>query len=335
VLVIASEQGTPPLSARARTLAERNDPHHPTRAYALGESNGKEYHNRQSKRCFWQVRHPKLREDTPAHNGDRTLQGAEEVGATTGCQGHNTWRPFFSEYRHSAGCESLWVPVDTVDKRNETGMTKISAKAFADFLVGTSAKHASTVRNILRPRDPDAIIPSGYYRRAIAIIRSYHESGNRLSATKEGIAELEKLMEAATSSQARTQLLKNVDAVQAYMQLFAGRTWKVVKCPTTRYVFSSVSISGRPDFAVSDGTKTSLIKLGVRRKQEQADLIRVMLRVIYQAAAQKLSLAPSDVIYLDLTTGTVISGDPADKALASTIDDGCLLLERLVAASAV
>jgi hypothetical protein len=212
-------------------------------------------------------------------------------------------------------------------------MTKISAKAFADFLVGTSAKHTSTVRNILRPRDADAIIPSSYYRRAIAIIRAYHESGNKLSTTKEGIADLEKLIEAASSPQARTQLSKNVDAVQAYMQLFGDRTWKVAKCPTTRYVFSTVSISGRPDFAVNDGRKTSLIKLGVRRKKEQADLIRVMLRVIYQAAAQKLSLSPSDVIYLDLTTGTIVSGDTADKALASTIDDGCLLLERLVAAS--
>jgi len=212
-------------------------------------------------------------------------------------------------------------------------MTKISAKAFADFLVGSSTKHASTVRNILRPRDPDAIIPSGYYKRAIAIVRAYHECENKISAVKEGIGALDKLTEAATSSQARTQLQKNIDAVHAYMQLFGSRTWKVVKCPTMRYVFSTVSISGRPDFAVSDGTKTSLIKLGVCRKKEQADLVRVMLRVIYQAAAHKLSLSPSDVIYLDLTTGTVIPGDPADKALASVIDDGCLLLERLVAAS--
>jgi hypothetical protein len=213
-------------------------------------------------------------------------------------------------------------------------MTKISAKAFADFLLGSSTKHTTTVRNILKPRDPDAIIPSGYYKRAIAIIRAYHECGNKLSSVKDGVAKLEVLIEDATSSQARTQLHKNIDAVHAYLKLFADRKWEVVKCPTTRYVFSTVSISGRPDSAVSDGTKTALIKLGVRRKKEQPDLIRVMLRVIYQAAAQKLSLSPSDVIYLDLTAGAVILGDPADKDLSPVIDDGCLLLERLLAAAA-
>lgn len=209
---------------------------------------------------------------------------------------------------------------------------RISAKVFAEFVVGGPGKRSSTVRNILKPRAPEAQIPIGYYRRAIGIIRGYHDQGNDSSYVARELRSLFQEAQSASTPQARAKRLSNLRAVELYMASFSGRTWKVTPCPRIHYLSGEVRISGTPDLAIQDTGRLRLVKLGVRKDKEKPDMVRVMLRVIYQAAKAKLKISVRDVTYFDVRTGQAISGEPSDSHLAQTIENGCVVLQQMVRA---
>ena len=211
--------------------------------------------------------------------------------------------------------------------------TRISAKTFAEFVIGGPAKKSSTVRNILRPRSPEAQIPSRYYTRAIGIIRGYHDRENDFSYVTREMKSLYEEAETAYTAQARAKRRSNLYAVESYMKVFASRKWKVITCPRIYFSSSDVRISGAPDLAIQDSDRVRLVKLGVRKEKETTAMVRLMLRVIYQAAVTKLKVTTKDITYFDARTGEVISGEPADKHLAKTIDTGCRLLRQMIQAN--
>jgi hypothetical protein len=207
---------------------------------------------------------------------------------------------------------------------------RISAKAFAEFVVGGPSKKSSTVRNILKPKSPEAQIPMGYYKRAIGVIRGYHDRGNDNSFVTGEMKLLHKEAELASTPQARAKRNSNLRAVESYLRKFASRQWKVIKCPKIHYWSNDVRISGTPDLAIQDSDRLRLIKLGVRKEKETTDMVRLMLRVIYQAASAKLKVTPRDITYFDVSTGEAISGEPEDGHLARTIEGGCRVLQQMV-----
>jgi hypothetical protein len=81
---------------------------------------------------------------------------------------------------------------------------RISAKAFAQFVVGNPGKKLSTVRSILKPKSPEAQIPSGYYKPAVGIIREYHDRGNDALYAARELKLLHQEAESAPTPQART-----------------------------------------------------------------------------------------------------------------------------------
>jgi hypothetical protein len=116
------------------------------------------------------------------------------------------------------------------------------------------------------------------------------------------------------------------------MKSFSTKKWKVVSCPRIHYTSSEVRISGTPDLAVRVADLLRLVKLGVRKKKETTEMVRLMLRVIYQAAMAKLEISARDITYFDVSTGEAISGQPADSHLAYNIDNGCRTLQEMVRA---
>lgn len=207
---------------------------------------------------------------------------------------------------------------------------KISARAFAEFVFGSPSKKSATVRGILRPRSPETQIPRRYYARAIRIIRAYHKKGNSQGYLRDELAKLSEKWQSAETRQSRTQLGMNLMAIEAYMKLFAHRTWRITPCPRIHYSSHSVRISATPDLAVVDGKRIRLIKLGVRKEKEIEDVVRVMLRVLYQACEGQIEIPPEDIAYFDVSTGEVIRGSRSDLRLASTIEGGCAALQDLV-----
>src|SRR5579871_6300191 len=133
---------------------------------------------------------------------------------------------------------------------------KIGAKVFAEFLAGSPAKKSSTVTKILKPRSPEATIPSGYYAKAIGIIRAYHDRDNDAAYVVNELKSLFKEASIASTPQARTKRLSNISAVELYMKIFSTRRWKVVSCPRIYYISNEVKISGKPDLAIQEGERT-------------------------------------------------------------------------------
>jgi hypothetical protein len=207
---------------------------------------------------------------------------------------------------------------------------KISAKAFAEFVLGGPSKKASTVRLLLRPQSAEAQIVMRYYSRAVQIIRSYHDGNNDHSFLSDEIKGLQKKMQAAESSQARTKLSNNLRAIETYMELYGDRKWRIVACPRIYHSSNSVRISATPDLAIMEGKRLRLVKLGVRKESEDPEVIRLMLRVIYQAASGKAEISPQDVLFFDVSKRETLRGDRDDVALAQTIEVGCDRLQQMV-----
>lgn len=207
---------------------------------------------------------------------------------------------------------------------------KISAKAFAEFVVGGPAKKASTVRLLLKPQSAEAQIVMRYYSRAVQIIRSYHDGNNDHSFLSCEIKELRTKMQAAESNQARTKLANNLRAIETYIELYRDRKWRIVPWPRTYHSSKSVRISANPDLAIMEGKRLRLVKLGVRKESEDPDVIRLMLRVIYQAASSKTTISPQDVLFFDVSKKETLRGDGDDVALEQTIEVGSDRLQQMV-----
>jgi hypothetical protein len=207
---------------------------------------------------------------------------------------------------------------------------KISAKAFAEFVVGGPSKKAATVRYLLRPQSSEAQIVMRYYSRAVQIIRGYHDAGNDSSSLRSEIRGLEKKAETAESNQARTKLLNNLRAIEAYLEIYGERKWRIIPCPRIYHSSGSVRISATPDLTVLEGKRLRLVKLGVRKQSEDPEVIRLMLRVMFQAGSGTMEISPRDVMFFDVSKREILRGSEGDAALARTIEAGCDRLHQMV-----
>jgi|SRR5579872_1007765 len=199
----------------------------------------------------------------------------------------------------------------------------LSAKGFAEFVLTGPSKKASIVRNILKPKSPEAQVIVRYYARAIRIIRLYHIRGNDREYLKKEIHVLEKKLEAATTNQARAGLRNNLRAIRSYMDIYGKRKRNIVPRPRIYYTHGNVRLSASPDLAVEEDGRLKLVKLGTTKKGANPELIRIMLRVIYQAANAEYEVQPHDVVYFDVTNAVRMRSSSDDSDLATTIDNGC------------
>ncbi len=205
----------------------------------------------------------------------------------------------------------------------------ISAKAFAQFVLGGPSKKAQIVRTILKPKSKEAQVIVLYYARAIRIIRLYHVTGNDTQFLKKELSKLEALEEKAGSPQSRASLRNNVRAVRSYMELYGHRKREIVPRPRIYYTNGGVQISASPDLAIKEDGKLKLVKLGVRKRGDNPEVIRIMLRVMFQAASSKFGIEPRDVVYFDVINSARIRGTTDDQDLAVTIDNGCDALAEM------
>jgi predicted RecB family nuclease len=212
---------------------------------------------------------------------------------------------------------------------------KISAKAFAEFVLGSPSKKSSTVRFVLKPQSTDAQIVIRYYSRAIQIIRCYHDHDNDSQLLKSKCNELIGKSQVAESQQARTKILNNLRAIETYMEMYGNRKWRIVSCPRIYHISDSVRVSATPDFAIREGKRLRLVKLGVRKESENPEVIRIMMRLIYQAALERIDgIQPEDVSFFDIAKKLTRHGSKQDASLAKTIDAGCENLQQMVFARA-
>ena len=200
---------------------------------------------------------------------------------------------------------------------------RISAKGFAEFVLAGPSKKARIVRNILKPKSKEAQAIVLYYAKAIRIIRLYHAKDNDREYLTREIRALEKKLESATTPQAKASLRNNLRAIRSYMDIYGQRKRITVPRPRIYYTHGSVRLSASPDIAIQEDGRLKLVKLGVTKDGDNPEVIRIMLRVIYQAASIRYQVEPRDVVYFDIANAARLRGSREDSDLASTIDNGC------------
>ena len=200
---------------------------------------------------------------------------------------------------------------------------RISAKGFAEFVLAGPSKKARIVRNILKPKSKEAQAIVLYYAKAIRIIRLYHARDNDREYLTREIRALEKKLESATTPQAKASLRNNLRAIRSYMDIYGQRKRITVPRPRIYYTHGSVRLSASPDIAIQEDGRLKLVKLGVTKDGDNPEVIRIMLRVIYQAASIQYQVEPRDVVYFDIANAARLRGSREDSDLASTIDNGC------------
>ncbi|MGB6024608.1 MAG: hypothetical protein WBG40_05330, partial [Candidatus Sulfotelmatobacter sp.] len=110
---------------------------------------------------------------------------------------------------------------------------------------------------------------------------------------------------------------------------YGNKKRKVVPRPRIYYSFGNVRLSASPDLAVEENGGLKLLKLGVTKDGDKPEVVRIMLRVIYQAAKTRFKIESPDVVYLDISKGVHSQGSPQDAHLATTIDNGCNALAEM------
>lgn len=205
----------------------------------------------------------------------------------------------------------------------------LSAKGFAEFVLAGPSKKAQIVRNILKPKSTEAQVIVHYYARAIQIIRSYHSRNNDRQFLNDALRSLETKLAKAATSQSRASLRNNLRAIRGYIDVYGDRKRKIAPRPRIYYAYGRVRLSASPDLAIEEGKKLKLVKLGVRKDGDNPEVIRIMLRVIFQAARQRFQIEPRDVIYFDIANSARIRGSERDIDLATIIDNGCDALAEM------
>lgn len=209
-------------------------------------------------------------------------------------------------------------------------MKTISAKGFAEFVLAGPSKKAQIVRNMLKPKSKEAQVIVLYYARAIRIIRIYHAKDNDREYLKGEVRGLEKKLEGATSPQARASIKNNLRAIGSYMDIYGHRKRKIRPRPRIYYSHGTIRLSASPDLAVEEDGRLKLVKLGVTKDGDNPEVVRIMLRVIYQAAVAEYEIQPHDVIYFDVANAVRVRSSSQDGDLATTIDNGCETLAGMV-----
>jgi hypothetical protein len=199
----------------------------------------------------------------------------------------------------------------------------ISAKGFAEFVLGGPSKKATIVRNVLKPRSKETQVIILYYARAMRIIRIFHAKRNDRSYLDKELRELETKSIDARTPQARANLRNNIRAIRRYIEIYGRRNRKIVPRPRIYFSYGRVRISASPDLAIEEDGRLKLVKLGVTKKGDNPEVIRILLRVMYQAAASRFQIEPQDVVYFDILNGARIRGSRSDSDLESTINNGC------------
>ncbi|HEX4321521.1 MAG TPA: hypothetical protein VHZ52_11495 [Acidobacteriaceae bacterium] len=200
---------------------------------------------------------------------------------------------------------------------------KVSAKALAEFAVGGPSKKAQVVRTITRPESAEAKVITHYYSKAVNVIRVYHSRDNDPVYLATQLDILENDLLEATTPQSRANIRNNIRVIETYMELYGDLKRQIIARPRISFRTDEVRVSASPDMAIIEAGKTVLVKLGPNKKPLDPDAVRIILRLIYQAAADTFQISPQDIVYLDIKNSASILGGDEDSMLASTIDNAC------------
>jgi len=209
---------------------------------------------------------------------------------------------------------------------------KISAKVLADFMLASSVRRKSILRDakfkVLKDGSPKPQIVR--YREAGTAFRHFHKSGNNLAVLQQVIERLEDKKSKLAPEKDSSRLDDNIRAIKDYAKHFSGRKFTILKTPKPAYFSGAAQVSAAPDMYVEEEGVKKLVKLDCKRKESGQYTIDIILKIIHEAASpHKLVDAPSNVICLTVSSGVEHNGEKLDRGLKRSIDEALATIEEM------
>jgi hypothetical protein len=199
---------------------------------------------------------------------------------------------------------------------------KISVKSLADYMLASSSRQRTIVRDTKYPKLQDGKPKPQIvrYSEARATIRDYHEAGNDISVLITGIEKLTKKKNENPDKDA-SRIDDNIRAIKAYMTYYKNNAFKILTTPKPIYSYEQMDVSATPDLYIEEEGVRKLIKLDFNQTKPKKEAIDIVLKVTHEAAVRgELAVAPKNVVYLDVSRQEQYTGAKLNVRLKKDID---------------
>jgi hypothetical protein len=199
---------------------------------------------------------------------------------------------------------------------------KISVKMLADFMLASSSRQRTIIRDAKYPKLKDGKPKPQIvrYSEARAAIRGYHESGNNINVLLTAVERLVK-KKAEHPEKNASRIDDNIRAIKAYINYYSKNKFNILATPRPVYRFEQVEVSATPDLFIEEDGNKKLIKLDFNQTKPKEEGIDIILKVMFEAAvALELGVRPKDVVYLDVSRQGQKTGAKLNKSLKRDVD---------------
>lgn len=194
-------------------------------------------------------------------------------------------------------------------------MIKLSAKQLAEFMTATPAHQRKLLREWKYP-DPNAFPRWMYYKEARGYIVRFH----RDCKDADWLARQAARIEIAGDP----RLDHNARSLRRYAEHFGSRKLVFLGEPRLRYSHGNVVVSARPDLYVTERGREKLLKLDFVVKKVDEEIPKVITQLMLEAAqSQGMTISPSRVEYVHVSSGTSVKGNAARVRVMGNIEASC------------
>lgn len=207
----------------------------------------------------------------------------------------------------------------------------ITVSGLAQFMNATSFRQRRLLRDYKFPFNKDGTRKPQIvrYSEARATIQKYHQSDNDVTVLLDAVETLKKKA-ADNPEKDQSRFRDNIRAITAYMKHFQDNKFTVLPSPRPKYVHGDVYVSTTPDLYVDENGAKKLIKLDFSATAPKDEVVSIILKVMHEAAMiDELGVAPSNVIYLDVSRQRQFTGKKLNKQLKRDIDAACETIEDI------
>jgi hypothetical protein len=194
-------------------------------------------------------------------------------------------------------------------------MIKMSAKGLAKFISAGPATQRKILQDFKYPNADEPFAMRMYYREAKSSLRTYITD----QQSSEWLREQARALTQPTTNQSPSHLRRIQQNAEAIVQLhrhFGGRQLEILECPRFQLKFAAVSVSAAPDFLLSEGTATWLIKLQFGGPKPDKRIVNVLTQLLLEGANSRgLALRPSSVVYLDVIRNEICTARSGTRTL--------------------
>lgn len=204
----------------------------------------------------------------------------------------------------------------------QQSMIQISVKGLAKFMHSAPATQRKVLRDFKYP-DPEGAAQAKYYREARKTIVAYHQ-GDHDSGWLIRKADQLDLRGSHQGGRSEVRLRNNARGLRHYAKALGDKDYEVLADLRLDVEYGPVRIKVTPELHVVEKGKEKIIKLDFAKPTPDPRLVKTITQVMFEAAEQNsLPIAPSGILYIDVTRGKIHKGARIGARLSKDIEAAC------------